>query len=140
MRPSGGPEKAPPLRVPLRVALRTPWLVASPSQPQPHLLLASCSSVLPRGPGTFPSPRGYFLGETSSSAARLGVRPPLLVGLPHGSWGSAALGARAGCPAIPGPALLARGRGCSVNVSLIVWSRLRRVTESGCAESGSWPG
>lgn len=54
MRPSGGPEKAPPLRVPLRVALRTPWLVASPSQPQPHLLLASCSSVLPRGPGTCP--------------------------------------------------------------------------------------
>ena len=128
-RPSGGCGKAP-------LSRPAPGGLAHPLACGLTLPLAAPAFSWPPAPLSFPgdpapalSARGYFLGETSSSAACLGVRPPSLVGSPHGSWGSAALGAGAA----PCLALLARGRACSVTVSLIVWSQLRWVTESGCA-------
>ena len=89
---------------------------------------SSSSSVLPRGPGICPLtpwllPEGDFLLCCPPG----GSGRPSSVASPHDTWGSAALRAGAGCPCHPASGTVpARGAGCSINVSLIVWSQTAR--------------
>lgn len=123
-RPSGGAEKAlsprpAPGGLAYSLACGLTLLVSA------RLHLASSSSVLPRGPGICPLTPWLLPGrDLLLCCPPEGCGCPSSVASSHDSWGSAALRARAGCPCHPVSGTVpARGMGCSINISLIVWSQ-----------------